>query len=538
MPAHSPVSLGQKLERPVPSRLIFPCLLLCLMCLATLAPRARADQFGDFTYTKYNSTITIIYYTGVGGAVEVPGAIAGLPVRTIGDGAFGGHKSLTSVNIPHSVTTIGIGAFGGCTGLTSVVIGNGVTAIWTRAFEECTSLLAITVAAANTTYRSVDGVLFNKNETEPGLLLYPQGKSGSYAVPSGIAGIGSDAFHGCTGLTSVILPNSVTSIGYDAFEGCTGLTSVVIPNRVTSIGPSAFFGCSRLTSVTIGNSVNAIEHHTFYGCMELTSVIIGSSVSYIGPSAFFGCVRLTGVTIGNSLTSVGNSAFYGCTSLTSMTIPGSVTSVGGFAFFGCTGLTSVTIHGSATSIGVSAFQDCTDLTSAVFKGNAPGSFDFKVFFNTGTDFKVYYYAGSIGFTSPTWNGYASVNLGAAPPTLADWRVQHFGAGATNTGDAADGADPDGDGSTNAQEHAADTDPLLAGSVLRADRGAKIENDYIVSLPGRAGRRYELQRLLTTPGAAWRAVAHAGPLPVAESVTLTDAAAPADAALYRVLVGVP
>ena len=48
--------------------------------------------------------------------------------------------------------------------------------------------------------------------------------------------IGSSAFYGCTGLTSVIIPNSVTTIDGSAFCGCTGLTSVTIPNSVTTIG--------------------------------------------------------------------------------------------------------------------------------------------------------------------------------------------------------------------------------------------------------------------------------------------------------------
>ena len=39
--------------------------------------------------------------------------------------------------------------------------------------------------------------------------------------------IGSSAFEGCSGLTSITIPNSVTSIGNSAFRDCTGLMEVV-----------------------------------------------------------------------------------------------------------------------------------------------------------------------------------------------------------------------------------------------------------------------------------------------------------------------
>ena len=183
--------------------------------------------------------------------------------------------------------------------------------------------------------------------------------------------IGSSAFRGCIGLTSVTIPNSVTSIGGSAFSGCSDLTSVTIPNSVTSIGNSAFSGCSGLTSVTIPNSVTSIGASAFYACSGLTSVIIPNSVTSISSSAFNGCSGLTSVTwnaknypafsryssspfynirtqitefiIGDDVTSVPADMCYEMSNLKSINIPNSVTSIGGDAFYGCSGLEKVIV---------------------------------------------------------------------------------------------------------------------------------------------------------------------------------------------------
>ncbi|MGN0226797.1 MAG: leucine-rich repeat domain-containing protein, partial [Paludibacteraceae bacterium] len=216
-------------------------------------------------------------------------------VTSIGRLAFYYCSGLTSVTIGNSVTSIGLGAFQGCSGLVSVTIPNSVTSIGSHAFFDCSGLTSINVASDNSNYCSVDGVLFNKDKTT--LIQYPGGKQGAYTIPNSVTSIGYRAFQNCSGLTSVTIPNSVTSIGERAFPSCTGLTSVTIPNSVTSIGESAFSNCSGLTSVTIGNSVTSIGDKAFRSCRGLTSVTIPNSVTSIGEEAFSWCSGLTSVTI-------------------------------------------------------------------------------------------------------------------------------------------------------------------------------------------------------------------------------------------------
>lgn len=53
--------------------------------------------------------------------------------------------------------------------------------------------------------------------------------------------IGSYAFYGCRGLTSLTLPAGITEIGWCAFRGCSGLTSIyVYAEKVPGIGSIVF----------------------------------------------------------------------------------------------------------------------------------------------------------------------------------------------------------------------------------------------------------------------------------------------------------
>ena len=257
----------------------------------------------------------------------------------------------------------------------------------------------VTVAAATNT--------FDFNLTTGTITKY-NGTDTVVVIPSKINGvtvttIGTDAFLGLN-ITSVTIPASVTEIGSNAFAGCTNLTSVhyagdwsnltiqsgnpavqdaanaplfdfeftpdntavivtnykyngaaadvTIPSRykgkpVTTIGHAAFFN-SAVTSVTIPDSVTSISDDAFVNCPQLTNISIPNSVTYIGFSAFNSCTSLKSITLPSSLSTIQSYAFYNCENLKTIRIPVSVTSIGNYAFDVCPSLMTVTYPGSKT----------------------------------------------------------------------------------------------------------------------------------------------------------------------------------------------
>lgn len=304
-------------------------------------------------------------------------------LTSIGDNAFDLCCIITGISIPNNVISIGSRAFQSCRSLTDITIPNSVISIGDNAFYDCSSLTSINVDESNKNYKSINGVLFTKDEEI--LIAYPAAKSETtYIIPSGVTSIRSSAFFGCSSLTSVEIPSSVTSIGSSAFYNCSSLTSIEIPSGVTSIKANTFSGCNSLTSVKIPTSVTSIEDYAFRGC-DFTSIEIPNSVTNIGLGAFYACGNLTSieipsgvtsirrdtftgcgltsVTISNCVTSIEDYAFSGCTSLTSIEIPSSVISIGMYTFEGCSSLVSITMHSGVTYIGCGAFYGCSSLTS-------------------------------------------------------------------------------------------------------------------------------------------------------------------------------
>jgi hypothetical protein len=151
--------------------------------------------------------------------------------------------------------------------LASLSIPASVTSIGEEAFVDCMSLPEISVDPLNSTYSSVNGVLFDKSQTR--LLQYPGAReAGDYTAPEHVTSIADRAFRGCGSLTNINLGSALTSIGAYAFQNCgqgglriarlpntltnIGVINLTIPETVTELGSAAFFNCANLSSVTIG----------------------------------------------------------------------------------------------------------------------------------------------------------------------------------------------------------------------------------------------------------------------------------------------
>ena len=386
--------------------------LLLGVALGCCSLSALADDYCDFTvnnihykfipnttnevavsYEEYESGRYGGYYSSYSGSVTIPAAVTynsvTYKVTAVGNGAFAEH-SVTSVNLPNTITSIGRYAFGDCSQLYIVNLPQSIKSIGASAFSGCIALNSITIP---------NGVQSIENNT----FANCQSLS-SISIPNGVTTIGSSAFSNCSNLRNVSFPSTIESVGNNAFYGTAWLsnlpagltyvgkvafkysgtmpsdTDVTLKEGTTSIASAAFSGCSGLRSIDIPNSVFSIGSGAFTNCTSLQSITLPESIREIGEgtstSVFNGCSSLKDVTVlcpnvgawwfrqissidnvtfGNQVKSIGNNAFYSCKGLTAVIIPKGIESIGNEAFAYCSALESVSIQNDQPSIASSAF---------------------------------------------------------------------------------------------------------------------------------------------------------------------------------------
>lgn len=190
----------------------------------------------------------------VPGSVTIAAGVAAIP-----SGAFKGCATLTSIDIPDTVTSLGTHIFYGCSALTSVTIGGGITALPDSTFQSCTSLTSV-------------------------------------IIPDTVMSLGIQVFEYCISLTSVKLPATITVLPDYTFADCRSLSTITIPNSVTSIDTQVFAGCASLTSLTIPNTVASLGLYMLAGCTDLRTLTI--------PNVLADRIRDSGALVGSNFQSV------------------------------------------------------------------------------------------------------------------------------------------------------------------------------------------------------------------------------------------
>lgn len=149
-------------------------------------------------------------------------------VTEIEDGAFWGCFSLEHIELPNGLKRIGYDTFRYC-GIKSIKIPASVDFIGLQAFENAYLLYEITVDENNQYFSSLDGCLYNKDQST--LIKYPESKRDeTYDIPSNTRVIFDWAFYGNDYLKEMILPITIESVGAGAFSACVNLQNIYILN--------------------------------------------------------------------------------------------------------------------------------------------------------------------------------------------------------------------------------------------------------------------------------------------------------------------
>ena len=228
-------------------------------------------------------------------------------------GSLGSLPELELLSFGNSVKSIPYTTLGKCDKLREVRIPSSVTSIATSVFDMSPSLVAVTVDDSNPNYKSVDGVLYDKDVSD--IQYVPKGIV-EYTAPPSLNSIKSLAFKNRTKLRAVDFSESaIYAIGDEAFYDCKNLAYINTGNKLTELGVRAF-------GIKAYDKSNASRE-----------VILSENLTVLPAYAFSNNI-IRSLSMGNKIVSINEGAFYGCnmSDLQDIYIPYSVETIRDYAF--------------------------------------------------------------------------------------------------------------------------------------------------------------------------------------------------------------
>lgn len=217
----------------------------------TLTLSGTGDMF-DYTAGSAPEWTKVYMY-------KVESVVINEGITSVGNWAFANMNYLTTVSFPSTLKSIGERAFSSCKLLTGITIPVSVESIGdfalkTTSDDIVSSLQYINVEEGNKNYSSVDGVLYNKDQT---VLIQ---------IPARVD------------ITTLVLPETVETINSYAGHQARNIQEIVIPRGIKNIQPGAFDNCSKLEYVSF-NTDDVFNASTDF-ISNTSAVIRGYAGSY------------------------------------------------------------------------------------------------------------------------------------------------------------------------------------------------------------------------------------------------------------------
>lgn len=350
--------------------------------------------------------------------IVIPGGIT-----TIGEQAFK-ETSITSIDIPDTVTEINTGAFLFCNKLSTVTMP--ITAkVTDNAFVDTEpsvfTLFSLIKGAdgtktVNYTEVSAKKLPWNKmpdtatidiatDIEEIGEYTFYKAKAIKNIRLENVSKIGKSAFEGCTGFSDLYLDNSTVSIeiGDRAFKECKDMDNVTVPISIIP-NADAFAGCEKLARIdllsgtgigtdysmdtyintpwyvadkingksnviqSIDSSITKFGNYTFAYCENITTLpTLGSDVDKLGKGMLLGCKKLTEFKIPDKVLNIENEVFADCNALSKLTLHKNIKTIGNYSFRECDGLISFKVPEETLQMNETTFFGCDNITALTYE---------------------------------------------------------------------------------------------------------------------------------------------------------------------------
>lgn len=256
-------------------------------------------------------------------------------VKEIGDYAFYGCKSLSSINLA-GVETIGANCFYSVMQTDKVVFPATLKTIGNYAFANC----GIAEFELSDGLETLGTGVFQNSSIE------------KINIPGTTHNLGASLFFGCTKLSDLTLCEGIPYIPETMCYSCEKLYFLDFPSTITEVGNAAFsFSWLQLADlpegcVKVGSSAfqlaplhyidmpNSLEEIGDFG-FSLTNaeyIKCGTGLKRIGQNGLQASKKATSILLNEGLESIGYRALYGEELISEITIPSTVTHVGDSAF--------------------------------------------------------------------------------------------------------------------------------------------------------------------------------------------------------------